>query len=143
MLAGCWPFSSSSPQSAPTPPGSSTAASSTAASPTAGAALGGDFCSVVIKVNTDAGTMVNKKYIPVDQTTQAQIMTLTDWTIAHRAEFLAITPAELKADVELEMQWWQAIKDAGYDWKAAKVPDGFGPAAKRISDYEHSVCGIS
>ncbi len=93
-----------------------------------GAALDGDYCSVVIKVNTDAGTMVNKTFVPADEWTRAQVAALVDFTLTHRTEFLAITPAELKSAVEVELQWMQAIKDAGYDLQTQNVPAGIGDA---------------
>jgi hypothetical protein len=142
-LAGCWPFSSdSNKQAAPTPPATATAAPP-AASPTAASGLGGDYCSIVIKVNTDTGTMVNKKFVPTDQWTHAQVQTLVDFVLSHTAEFRDITPPELKSDIDVEILYWQAVKDAGYNMTAAKPPAGIGEAAVRITKYQQTHCGIS
>lgn len=142
-LAGCWPFSSdSNKQAAPTPPATATAAPP-AASPTPASGLGGDYCSVVIKVNTDIGTMVNKKFVPSPEWTHAQVQALVDFVLSHTAEFRALTPPELKSDIEVEILYWQAVKDAGYDMVTAKAPAGLGNAAVQITDYQRTHCGIS
>jgi len=71
------------------------------------------------------------------------VQTLTDYALAHRAEFIAIAPPEIKSDFELEMQYWQAVKDAGYDMQTAKAPAGFAEPAKRLTQYNQTHCGIS
>lgn len=134
-VAGC---ESSTPDSKP-----QSAQMTSGPSPTAASAIGGDYCAVVIKVNTEAGTMVDKKFITVQAMTKAQTQTLADWVLGHRAEFVAIAPPELRSDIELAVQWWQAVKDAGYDWFSAKAPAGFPEAAARIAQYERTQCGIS
>ncbi len=141
-LAGCWPFSSSSiDQGAPTP--APTPAATAAASPTPATGIGDDYCSVVIKVNTDVGTMVNKTFISTDKWSRAQVTALVDFTLGHRTEFLNITPPELKLAVEAELQWMQAIKDAGYDLYAPNAPAGTAEAMGKITNYQITKCGIS
>lgn len=144
-LAGCWPFSSSnSNQGTPTTPATvaATPPATTAASPTP-VATGGDYCSEVIRVNTENGTMVGKSQISVDKWTSAQIKAIVDFTVAHSAEILAISPPELKAAMTVDLQWWQAVKDANYNTSAAKVPAGFPEAVAQISNYQHTTCGIN
>jgi hypothetical protein len=129
VLAGC------SPTSSP-------ATTTSAAPPTAATGIGDDYCSVVIKVNTDAGTMINKTFVPSTNWSRAQVAVLVDWTLGHRIEFLNITPPELKQAVEAEMLWMQAIKEAGYDL-AAKAPAGTAEAMGKITNYNLTQCGIS
>ncbi len=134
LLAACKPSSSNAgKQDVPTTPPASVAASPTPSL---------DYCAVVIKVNTDAGTLVNKKFVPSPQWTHAQVQYVADYAIDHHAAFVALTPPELKADVEVEVQFWQAVKDAGYDMLAATPPPGIGPAAQHITAYQKAHCGI-
>jgi len=143
-MAGCWPFSSSdSNQGAPTPAvtQAATPPATGAASPTPAAS--GDYCAELIRVNTENGTMVAKNQISVDKWTPAQVKAIVDFTVAHSAEILAISPQEIKAAMTVDLQWWQAVKDANYNMSAAKVPPGFSDAVAQISTYQHNVCGIN
>ncbi len=101
------------------------------------------FCALVIQINTQLGTMVNKKFISVNQMTNAKWAELVQAALQHRAELLAAAPAELKPDVELEMQWYEAVAAANGDANAAAAPPGFGEAAGRIAQYQAVHCGIT
>ena len=145
-LAGCSPSSSSpssiSSSSSNDPNASTPAATAAATSPAVATGVSGDYCSTVIKVNNDAGTMRGKTFVPTDQWSRAQVAILVDWTLGHRTEFLNITPPELKQAVEAEIQWMQAIKAAGYDL-AAQGPAGTADAMGKITNYQLTQCGIS
>lgn len=133
-LVACKPSASTADkQGSPTPP-----VSATTAAPTPSL----DYCAVVIKVNTDAGTLVNKKFVPSPQWTHAQVQYVADYALNHQPEFLAIAPPELKADIQVEIQFWQAVKDAGYDMLTPNLPAGIGEAAKHITAYQKAHCGI-
>jgi len=54
-----------------------------------------------------------------------------------------LAPPELKAATVVEMQWWKAIQDTGYNVAAAPLPAGFADAAARISLYGKNVCGFT
>jgi hypothetical protein len=118
--------------------------STTAASPTAAASPTGggkDYCSVVIEVNTQVGTMVNKRFKPTTEWTGDQIRALVDWTLSNRDEFLALTPPQLKQAVQVELQWDQSIKDHNYSL-SAPAPPGTVEAFHKIGQYQTAVCGI-
>ncbi|HKD96257.1 MAG TPA: hypothetical protein VKB69_01525 [Micromonosporaceae bacterium] len=139
-LAGCSPSSHHSTSQGVSTPAATSAASTPPA--TSGIGIGTDYCAFVIKVNTDAGTMVDKTFIPTDKWSRTQVASLVDFTLSHRTEFLDITPPDLRASVETEMQWMQAIKAAGYDL-TADGPAGTADAMGKITNYQIEACGIS
>jgi hypothetical protein len=124
--------------SAPAP-----APATSSASPTVTSGTAESYCALVIKVNTELGTMVGKKLIPSTEWSQAQRTAIVQKALGHRDEFLAATPAELRPDIEVELQWYDNIAAAGYDWTAAAAPPGLQRAAVHIVDYQKKHCGIT
>jgi len=113
------------------------------ASPTVQSGTAESYCALIIRVNTQLGTMVNKKLIPSTEWTQAQRTAIVKEALGHREEFLAATPAELRPDIEVELQWYDNIAAAGYSWTAAAAPPGLQEAAVHIVDYQQTHCGIT
>jgi hypothetical protein len=127
----------------PTPLATVPSPAAPSASPTAQWGTAESYCALVIQVNTQLGTMVNKKLIPATQWTQDQRTAIVKEALGHRDEFLAATPAELRPDIEVELQWYDNIAAAGYSWTAAAMPSGLPEAAVHIVNYQQTHCGIT
>ena len=149
VLAGCKPAAPPDASGTAPPSGVANAPSASAPPPTAAASPAvkqgtpESYCAVVIQVNTQYGTLIDKHFVPATQWTQAQRTGIVTFALAHRDEFLAATPPELRPDIELELQWYQSIADHGYSWTDAPYPAGLPEAAKRIVAFQQKYCGIS
>src|SRR5262252_8256257 len=76
-----------------------TTAPATTAPPTTtapGLVGGNDYCSVVIAENTKWGTLRNGKFISFEEATPAQLKGLLGDALANRAQFIALTPPEIR-----------------------------------------------
>ena len=83
------------------------------ASPTLQSGTAVSYCALLIQVNTQLGTMVNKRLIPSTEWTQDQRTAIVKEALGHRDEFLAATPAELRPDIQVELEWYDNIAAAG------------------------------
>jgi len=141
-VAGC-SAKSASPKAQSSTAASSAPASSGPTTPPPAAGSAESYCDYVIRVNTELGTMVNKKFISIADMTPQRWAELAQYAVDHRADLLAVTPAELKSAVELELQWYQAIAAAHGDVNAAALPAGFAEASVQIATFEQGHCGLS
>jgi hypothetical protein len=143
-MAGC--KSGAADQAAEGATSGPTGTSATTPAPTSPVAQPGtadSYCALVIRVNTQLGTMVNKQLIPSTEWTQEQRTAIVKEALGHRDEFLAATPTALRPDIEVELQWYANIAAAGYNWTTAAAPPGLPQAAVHIVDYQQKNCGIT
>jgi hypothetical protein len=94
----------------------------------------------MIKIATDSGVMVNKHYVPPNQETLDQLKYLVNASLAARAQLAAGVPPDIRAAFEVEMQYFQALKDSDF---SAAPPAGFEAANKKVNDYQVSACGVT
>jgi len=137
-MVGC---SKDTPATGPTPTGNATAAGSTtpAATPVATAGAS-DVCALMIKIATDSGMMVNRHYVPPNKETLDMLKYVVTTSLTVRDQLAAGLPPDVKAAFDIEMQYFQALKDSNY---TAAPPAGFEAANTKVNAYQVSVCGVT
>jgi hypothetical protein len=132
-------------QDTPTPAaGGSTQTStqtSSAPPPTAATGKSTDYCTLAEKISTESGVMVNKHFIPLQNETLDMFKAVVNLTLAAKDQLPSTLPANIKAAFEVELQYFQALKDSNFDSTTA-LPAGFVAANKTINDYGVSACGF-
>jgi hypothetical protein len=138
-------------QDTPTPAaGGSTQTSSTQTSstqtssappPTAATGKSTDYCTLAEKIATESGVMINKHFIPLQNETLDMFKAVVNLTLAAKDQLPSTLPANIKAAFQVELQYFQALKDSNFDSTAAP-PAGFVAANKTINDYGVSACGF-
>jgi hypothetical protein len=139
VAAGC-------KQDTPTPAaGGSTQASSTQTSstppPTAATGKSTDYCTLAEKIATESGVMVNKHFIPLQNETLDMFKAVVNLTLAAKDQLPSTLPANIKAAFQVELQYFQALKDSNFD-RTTALPAGFVAANKTINDFGVSACGF-
>jgi kynureninase len=99
------------------------------------------WCAAVIRANTNAGTMKNKRFLPIDQVPASAWKKVIDLAATQGDRFIAIAPSEIKTAVTHEIAWFKRIKANHYSrttplgsWTLAEV--------KQITNFEKTKCGI-
>lgn len=103
------------------------------------------WCAAVIRVNRKYGYLVGDppQYLPPDKLTPDMLRGIVEETLAQEQDYMAITPEEILHDVQLELQVFHAMRDAGYDLRTIQAaPPGFVQSQKELLDYQVQNCGI-
>jgi hypothetical protein len=98
------------------------------------------WCALVIKINTEAGTMRNKAYLP-GRLPPSAWKALVDAVIADTDDLLAVTPREIKDAEARGLEWFARVKANDYD---RSTPFGSFSIADReqVTDFQKTECGI-
>ena len=100
------------------------------------------WCAAVIKTNTRFGTMKNKHYIRSALNSPSVQKALVTYTVKHKAQILAITPAQIKTAMSHELTFYANLVANGFKRTTPLAP--FSPAdSKRLLDFQHAHCGIT
>ncbi len=84
--------------------------------------------------------MTNKHIISPLKETLDQFKALVDLSLAARDQ-LGAAPSQIKSDVDIQLQYFQALKDHNYA-NDTPLPAGFAEANARINQYQADVCGF-
>jgi len=85
--------------------------------------------------------MINKHFIPLQNETLDMFKAVVNLTLAAKDQLPSTLPANIKAAFQVELQYFQALKDSNFDSTAAP-PAGFVAANKTVNDYGVSACGF-
>jgi hypothetical protein len=99
------------------------------------------WCAAVIRANTNAGTMKNKRFLPVDQVPAATWKKVVDLAVAQGDRFIALAPTEIKTAVKHEIVWFKHIKANHYSRMTPLAPWTLAEV-KQITNFEKTKCGI-
>jgi hypothetical protein len=123
-----------------TPPGTggSTVASSTTAPPPP-SANPTSYCALAEAIGTQSGVMVNKHFIPLSKETLDMFKAIVTLSLAAKDQLAAALPANMQSALQVEMQYFQALKDSNY---SAAPPAGFVAANNTINQYGETACGF-
>jgi Spy/CpxP family protein refolding chaperone len=116
-------------------PASSTTSTTATTSNTA------QWCAAVIRVNTQFGTMKNKRYVPLEKVTQKQWIAVWDYTLKHKAELLAITPAVIKKAMQHELAFFARLKATHWATTKSLAPMTIADV-KQLNAFQRTQCGI-
>jgi hypothetical protein len=98
------------------------------------------WCASVIATNTRFGTMKNKHYLPnVPLTTWKKIV---DYTVAHRARYLALAPSSIKTAVAHQIAWFQKVQK-DYTSIATTLAPMTVADVKQLKTFQETKCGIT
>jgi len=128
-------------QDTPTPAAGGSTQTSSAPPPTAATGKSTDYCTLAEKIATESGVMINKHFIPLQNETLDMFKAVVNLTLAAKDQLPSTLPANIKAAFQVELQYFQALKDSNFDSTAAP-PAGFVAANKTINDYGVSACGF-
>jgi hypothetical protein len=120
-------------------PGRSTAAGSASLR----AVNTGEWCALTIQLNTKYGTMKNKHYLA--QSSPAYLkafVNVVNAALAGRAQYLAVTPAEIKTAVTHEFGYFANLKASGFTTTTPLAPLTIGDVKKLIA-FQKQKCGIT
>ena len=99
------------------------------------------WCAAVIRANTNAGTMKNKRFLPVDQVPAATWKKVVDLAVAQGDRFIALAPNEIRTAVKHEIAWFKRIKANHYSRNTPLAPWTLAEI-KQITNFERTKCGI-
>ena len=99
------------------------------------------WCAAVIRANTNAGTMKNKRFLPVDQVPAGAWKKVVDLAVAQGDRFIALAPNEIRTAVKHEIVWFKRIKANGYSRNTPLAPWTLAEV-KQITNFEKTKCGI-
>jgi len=128
-------------QDTPTPAAGGSTQTSSAPPPTAATGKSTDYCTLAEKIATESGVMINKHFIPLQNETLDMFKAVVNLTLAAKDQLPSTLPANIKAAFQVELQYFQALKDSNFD-STAVPPAGFVAANKTINDYGVSACGF-
>jgi hypothetical protein len=118
------------------------AATTRTSTTTAGAADTRAWCKAVIDTNTKAGTMKNKRFLPVSSVPPSAWKKVVDAAVAGGDRFIALAPNSIRTAVKHEIEWFKRIKANHYStttplgsWTVAEV--------RQITNFERTKCGIT
>jgi hypothetical protein len=100
------------------------------------------WCTAVIQVNTEYGTMKNKRFLPPGQVPVSAWKKVIDATLAGQSEYIARTPAEIKTAVKHQVAWFAKVKANHYSLKTSPAPMTIADVQK-IAAFEKTKCGIT
>jgi hypothetical protein len=99
------------------------------------------WCNAVIRVNTKAGTMKNKRFVLPGQYPAGAWKKVIDWAVANRERYVSLAPAEIKTAVKHQVAWFAKVKANHYMFTASSLPMTIADV-KKISNFEKTKCGI-
>lgn len=106
------------------------------------------WCALVIDINTRAGSMVDKTYVPP---TAATMKKVTLEALVRKDEILSVTPPEIHAAMAAELAYYQVLADwanqNGWDALATSAsvpppPADFLAALGPLTSFQQTQCGI-
>jgi hypothetical protein len=101
----------------------------------------GRWCAEVIRVNTQFGLMKNKTYVSSRQFSQKAFVAEIEYTLKHRAQFLAITPNEIRTAQTHQLAFFARLKANHYARTAPLGPFTLGDNDKLMA-FQKTKCGI-
>jgi hypothetical protein len=98
------------------------------------------WCAAVIATNTRFGTMVDHQFrVPIPIGSMRAVMS---YSLAHRDEYLAGTPAEIHDEVAQQIAYFERVM-ATPQPNASAIPSPSERAAfERLAQYQEQHCGI-
>jgi hypothetical protein len=109
--------------------------------PPAAAGNSTDYCALAEKIGTASGIMTNKHFVSPLKETLDMLKAVVNLSLAAKDQLATSLPANIKAAFQIEMQYFQALKDSNFDGTAAP-PAGFDAANKTVNDYGVATCGF-
>ena len=101
----------------------------------------GPWCASVIRINTQLGTMKNKRYLPTGQLSKKAIVAVMEYALKNRAKLLAITPNEIRTAQTHELAFYAKLKANHYAPTTPLGPYTLADNAKLIA-FQKAKCGI-
>ena len=118
------------------------AATTRTSTTTAGAADTRAWCKAVIDTNTKAGTMKNKRFLPVSSVPPSAWKKVVDAAVANRSRYLAIAPSEIRTAVKHQLAWFARVKANKYAPNTPLAPLTIADI-RLITNFERTRCGIT
>jgi hypothetical protein len=100
------------------------------------------WCAAVIRANTNAGIMKNKRFLPINQVPAAAWKKVVDLAVAQGDRFIDLAPSEIKTAVKHEIAWFKRLKANHYSRNTPLAPLTLAEV-KQITNFEKTKCGIS
>jgi hypothetical protein len=101
----------------------------------------GPWCAATIRINTQYGTMKNKRYLPYTQVSAKARIAVMEAALKQRAKYLAITPAEIKTAVSHELAYYARLKANHYVLTTSSAPMTAADINKLVA-FQKTRCGI-
>ena len=101
----------------------------------------GPWCASVIRINTQFGTMKNKRYLPTGQLSKKAIVAVMEYALKNRAKLLAITPNEIRTAQVHELGFYAKLKANHYAPSTPLGPFTLADNEKLIA-FQKAKCGI-
>ena len=101
----------------------------------------GPWCASVIRINTQFGTMKNKRYLPIGQLSKKAIVAVMEYALKNRAKLLAITPNEIRTAQFHELAFYTKLKANHYASTTPLGPFTLADNEKLIA-FQKVKCGI-
>jgi hypothetical protein len=112
--------------------------SASAASPQRSAAT---WCALVIKINTQAGYMHNKRYLPPSRVTPKLFKAVVETALPYANQLTSAAPNSIKKAQRDEITYLRHIRANHYS-QTPLAP--YTPAeAGQLLDFQHKQCGIT
>lgn len=101
----------------------------------------GPWCASVIRINTQFGTMKNKRYLPIGRLSKKAIVAVMEYALKNRAKLLAITPNEIRTAQSHELAFYAKLKANHYAPTTPLGPFTLADNDKLIA-FQKAKCGI-
>jgi len=101
----------------------------------------GPWCATVIRVNTQFGTMKNKRYLPMGQLSKKSLVAVIEYALKHRTQLLTITPNEIRTAQIHELAFYAKLKASHYASTTPLGPFTLADNEKLIA-FQKVKCGI-
>jgi hypothetical protein len=99
------------------------------------------WCAAVIRANTNAGTMKNKRFLPYNQVPAGAWKKIVDLAAAQGDRFIAAAPGEIKTAVRHQVAYFKHIKANNYSRTTPLAPMTLAEV-NQIVNFEKTKCGI-
>jgi hypothetical protein len=99
------------------------------------------WCALVIKINTESGTMSNKRYLPDRMVSTSTWEALVDAVVADTDHLLTVTPTAIKAAEARGLDWFARAKANHYD-RSTPFESFTSADREQITDFQKTRCGI-
>ena len=101
----------------------------------------GPWCAAVIRVNTQFGTMKNKRYLPISRLSKKRIVAVMEYALQHRAQLIASTPNEIRTAQIHELAFYARLKANHYAPSTQLGPFTLDDNNKLVA-FQKAKCGI-
>jgi hypothetical protein len=99
------------------------------------------WCKAVIDTNTKAGSMKNKRFLPVNSITPSLWKKVVDAADAGGDRFIALAPSSIRTAVKHEIAYFRHIKANHYSRTTPLAPWTLAEV-HQVTDFEKTQCGI-